>query len=145
MSLPDSAAPSFSSPGNESIYLHVFEQEVSAVEDPDLLDVALGGPDTTQRIRLMKRIERLAITGSDCASALAEDQADWLAQGFEFDPATSRLVPQAKLQVSFGAATTTANPCDPVAGRLSRSREPTHPRTNRSSRRQRSGADFVEL
>jgi streptogramin lyase len=105
---------SFSTPGHESVYLRVFEQEVGAVEDPDLLDVALGGPDTTQRVRLMKRIERLAVNGTDCASALTEVQADWLAQGFAFDPATMRLIPQVKLQVSFAAATTAVNPCDPV-------------------------------
>src|SRR5262249_49794825 len=42
------------SPQVEFIYLHLFEQEVSAVEDFDLKDVALGGPDTTQRLRLMR-------------------------------------------------------------------------------------------
>src|SRR5262249_4005193 len=36
----------------ELVYLNVVEQEVSAVEDPDLFEVALGGPDTTQRLKL---------------------------------------------------------------------------------------------
>ena len=35
----------------ELVWLDVMEQEVSAVEDPDLLEVALGGPDTTQRLK----------------------------------------------------------------------------------------------
>src|SRR5262249_529346 len=66
---PDPPA-STGSPGasaQEAISLRIFEQEVSAVEDPDLRDVALGGPDTSQRIRLMRRVER--VPGSSCSAA----------------------------------------------------------------------------
>jgi len=105
---------SYSVPRHEFVFLHAFEQEVGAVEDPDLLDVALGGPDTTQRVRLMRRIIRLGVAGTDCATALADAETDWGQWGYLFDPATMRLLPQAALQVSFTSALTTTNPCDPV-------------------------------
>ena len=43
---------------HELVYLMLREQEVSAVEDPALRDVALGGPDTSQRLRILQRIIR---------------------------------------------------------------------------------------
>jgi hypothetical protein len=101
-------------PQQEFIYLHLFEQEVSAVEDPDLKDVALGGPDTTQRLRLMRRVERLQIKAGDCASALAQARTVWHKRGFGFDPHTMQLLPQAALQVGFTQAASASDPCDPV-------------------------------
>ena len=102
-------------PGNEYIYLVVREQEVSAVEDSDLKDVALGGPDTAQRTRLIQHIERMATQGTDCASALEAARKQWASQeGLFFSPNTMRLHSRARLQVSFvssGAST----PCDPTA------------------------------
>jgi streptogramin lyase len=103
-----------STPPIEYVYLHVYEQEVGAVEDSDLLDVALGGPDTTQRVRLMWRVIRMPVDATDCATALAQVQQDWAARGFLFDPSTMRLLPQAALQVSFTAAPATSSPCDPI-------------------------------
>ena len=43
------SGPSKSGNVYEFVCLHVFEQEVGSIEDPDLLEVALGGPDTTQQ------------------------------------------------------------------------------------------------
>jgi len=110
---PAAFSGSYSTPPREYVYLRVFEQEVGAVEDPDLLDVALGGPDTTQRIRLMWRVERMPVDATDCATALAQA---WSARGFLFAATTMALRPQVALQVvSFAATPTTSNPCDPVA------------------------------
>ena len=99
----------------EFIYLQVLEQEVSAVEDPDLKDVALGGPDTTQRVRLVKRVKRLMVTSADCITAQAQAQGVWLQQGLAFNPQTMGLLPQATLKVSFSAAASQPDPCHPVA------------------------------
>ena len=99
----------------EAVFLHLFEQEVSAVEDPDLLDVALGGPDTTARLQLLQRVKRLPVTSTDCSAAQAQVQSALLAKGLAFDPVSMRLLPQAKLQVSFAATNAAADPCDPVA------------------------------
>jgi hypothetical protein len=112
---PSSGSP-LVSPEVEFVYLHVFEQEVSAVEDSDLKDVALGGPDTTQRLRLMRRVERLAVQADDCASALEQATQTWLTTlGMQFDPPTMQLLPQAALQIGFTQSATAADPCDPVA------------------------------
>ena len=114
----DPAQPTFggasqSGPTNEYIFLHVYEQEVSAVEDSDLLDVALGGPDTSQRVRLMWRVVRKAVDATDCATALAHATAEWAAKGFLFDKSTMRLQPQAALQVSFAATPGRIDPLRP--------------------------------
>jgi Family of unknown function (DUF6519) len=119
---PDWVDPSdpvlFESPPGyrELVYLDLAEQEVSAVEDPDLLEVALGGPDTTGRIKLMRRIKREAVVDSDCADARQEATKRWLERdGLRLDPCTMRLEPVARLQVSFTQDATTGDPCDPVA------------------------------
>ena len=100
---------------DEYVYLHVYEQEVGAVEDSDLLDVALGGPDTTQRVRLMWRVHRMPVDADRLRDGPGQAEADWAAHGLKFDPPTMRLLPQAALQVSFAAAPAASNPCDPTA------------------------------
>jgi hypothetical protein len=102
-------------PNQEFIYLHLLENEVSAVEDPELKDVALGGPDTTQRLHLVKRVKRLSVGSADCSVAREEAARTWLAAGFVFEPQTMRLVPQATLQVSYADPSTATDPCDPIA------------------------------
>jgi hypothetical protein len=101
-------------PGNEYIYLMVREQEVSAVEDSDLKDVALGGPDTAQRTRLIQHVERMATQATDCAGALAAAEKQWVQEGLFFNSSAMRLHSRATLQVSFvssGGGTL----CDPTA------------------------------
>jgi hypothetical protein len=117
---PDDPLPVEGSPLRQSaielVYLHLFEQEVSAVEDPDLLDAALGGVDTTQRLRLMRRVQRLPVQNEDCVSAWAEATALWLKQkGLYLDPETLRLVPQVQLRVGFTQEQAVTGACDPVA------------------------------
>jgi hypothetical protein len=103
------------SPGNEYVYLLLREQEVSAVEDSDLKDVALGGPDTAQRTRLIQHIVRLATDGKDCPAGLASATARWAAEGLTFNPATMRLHSLASLLVGFTNNGGTPTPCDPTA------------------------------
>jgi hypothetical protein len=43
-------------------YLDAWERHVTAVEDPDLREVALGGPDTTTRIQTVWQVRRMRIT-----------------------------------------------------------------------------------
>jgi hypothetical protein len=113
--MPQGLGDPNSEPAFEAVYLHLFEQEVGAVEDPDLLDVALGGPDTTQRVRLMRRVERTPADAIDCATAWIAVLKLWRVRGYSFDAATMRLDPLVELQVSFTDAAAAANPCDPVA------------------------------
>ena len=104
-----------SPPADEFVYLYLREQEVSAVEDSDLKDVALGGPDTAQRTRLLQRIARVACQGTDCASGLAGAQTQWQSEGLTFDPSTMRLESWGTLEVGFSGQSTTPNPCQPQA------------------------------
>ncbi|WP_287127730.1 DUF6519 domain-containing protein, partial [Candidatus Cyanaurora vandensis] len=99
-------------PAQELVYLYLREQEISATEDPDLREPALGGPDTMQRLRLIQRIARLNTQDDDCLQALA---APWLESGLAFDPATLRLNSYARLQVSFQTAPPPPDLCEPEA------------------------------
>jgi len=86
---------------HELLYLLAREQEVGAVEDPALRDVALGGPDTTQRLRLVRRLIRYptaARTWEDAWGQLVGQQ--WRPRGFVVDEATRSLRPAARLQVT---------------------------------------------
>ncbi|HEY6392104.1 MAG TPA: DUF6519 domain-containing protein, partial [Bryobacteraceae bacterium] len=113
---PDWLDPSpVTNPLQEYIYLQLREREISAVEDPTLKDVALGGPDTTQRTRIVQRIERRDTTASNCDDALAAQQKVWQAGGETFDPDSMRLTSLATLQVSFDTSGPPPTPCDPVA------------------------------
>jgi hypothetical protein len=42
---------------NAIVYLDVWEREVTTIEDPDLLEKALGGPDTTTRIQTVWQVK----------------------------------------------------------------------------------------
>jgi hypothetical protein len=102
--------------GRELVFLSLAEQEIGAIEDSDLLDVALGGPDTTQRVRLLRRVRREPVQASDCLTAWDEVVARWRAQdGLVVDPRTMQLRPEVRLRVGFGNAGGTPDPCDPIA------------------------------
>jgi hypothetical protein len=100
-------------PQIEFIYLDVAEHEVSAVEDDDLRDVALGGPDTTQRILLMQRVKRLGVADGTCSAGLADAVTAWRANGFTLDATTLRLIPQVTLKVGFSDVQVATSPCEP--------------------------------
>ena len=52
------------------VWLDVWQQAVSAVEDKELFEAALGGADTSARIRTMRRARVLSNVGDvDCADA----------------------------------------------------------------------------
>ncbi len=65
--------PVILAPGAERfdlVYLETWQQPVSAVEDTELIEVALGGADTTTRIRNMRRVKILKNVGTnDCSTA----------------------------------------------------------------------------
>lgn len=97
----------------EFIYLYLREQEISAVEDSALREVALGGPDTTQRLRLIQHIVRRKVEAESCNTALEQAQQHWESQGLQFDSQTMRLVSSATLQVSFTDTSANTDPCTP--------------------------------
>jgi hypothetical protein len=99
----------------ELIYLTATEQEVSAVEDPALADVAIGGPDTAQRLRILQRVRRFATTATSCSDAFSQLQTEWTKEGYSFDQSTMRLASTATLQVAYSTPLTQGTPCQPAA------------------------------
>lgn len=56
-------------PGTYLAFLDVWERELTAVEQPDLREVALGGPDTTTRLKTVWQAKlAVAPEGATCAS-----------------------------------------------------------------------------
>lgn len=90
-------------PAKEIVYLRLREQEVSAVEDPTLLEPALGGPDTAQRVRLVRRVGRAAVAASHgpVRPRTAFQQIDWGSPGIVLRPDQAALCRTALLTVSF--------------------------------------------
>lgn len=103
------------SPPSELVYLLLREQEVSAVEDSALLEKALGGPDTTQRLRLIQHIVRLKTNSATCSSALDEAIKIWRERGLQLDPSTLQLLSFATLKVSFSPPINPVDICEPEA------------------------------
>ena len=84
----------------EEIYLLLREQEVSAVEDTALREVALG-PDTAQRTRLIQHIVRFGTDALTCEGARDLLAGQWASEGLTPYYDTMRLLSSATLQVSF--------------------------------------------
>jgi Family of unknown function (DUF6519)/Right handed beta helix region len=96
------------------VYLRGWEQSVTAVEDSELRERALGGPDTSVRIRRTRRIEVLPDVPGDCAEAFAALKAHLTAGGAgTFDDAGCELLSSAKLTVTFTTEGVTDDPCKP--------------------------------
>jgi pSer/pThr/pTyr-binding forkhead associated (FHA) protein len=100
---------------SELVYLLAIEQEVSALEDPALSDVALGGPDTMQRLRILQHFVRWPTQAADCAAAWQEVKAAWQTIGLDLDATSMRLDSTAALQVGFVTEPAPPSMCDPAA------------------------------
>ncbi|MFP5284341.1 MAG: DUF6519 domain-containing protein, partial [Thermoanaerobaculia bacterium] len=59
--LPGAALPPLSSSSVCLFYLDVWERSVTALEDPDLLEVALGGADTTARAKTVAQVRAMLV------------------------------------------------------------------------------------
>jgi hypothetical protein len=100
---------------NLLVALLLTEQSVCAVEDQALREVALGGPDSAARSRLMQRFLRLALDGDTCAAGAALIASLRTSDGVSIDPATLQLVSQARLQAGFVPGPANTDPCTPAA------------------------------
>ena len=56
---------------NAIAYVDVWKREITYVEDPEILDVALGGPDTATRVQIVWQVKLLG-TGDDPAECGAD-------------------------------------------------------------------------
>ncbi len=103
------------------VYLRGWEQCVTAVEDSELRERALGGPDTSARIRRMRRVEALTDVPDTCAAAfnalkqrLAAPVDPDAGTPHEFDPLNYELKSKARLTVAPNPADITEDPCKPA-------------------------------
>lgn len=101
--------------GDYVIALLVSEQEVQAVEDQALREVALGGPDTAARTRLMQHIVAVPTTDDTCAAVLKDWNSNLKPLGLALNPDTFALDFNAALEVSFYPPAGPVDPCCPPA------------------------------
>jgi len=71
--------------GSGLVYLDVWEREVTAVQDQNLLDVALGGVDTTTRLQTVWQVKALASPANGPALICATDLSS------QFPPSAGRI------------------------------------------------------
>jgi hypothetical protein len=98
---------------HDLVYLHVWEQTVSMVEDRELRERPLGGPDTTTHVRRMRRVEVLSAVGTDHAGdafAVLVNQLE--SEGGTFDHGNAELVSDARIKVQ-AIVEDSASPCGP--------------------------------
>lgn len=79
------------------VYIDVWQRHVTAVEDPSIREVALGGPDTTTRLQTVWRVHTQRVEAGTTCDTLG----DWT-------PATSG----GKLTTGVSTAPPTTEPCD---------------------------------
>ena len=95
------------------VWLDVWQQPVSAVEDKELFEEALGGADTSARIRTMRRARVLPNVGNvDCAAAWAQLLTTLNSQGTvqgDFE-----LVPNSRLRIEPHGTTGDSDLCSPT-------------------------------
>jgi uncharacterized protein DUF6519 len=99
-------------------WIEAWQQNISAVEDSEIFEKALGGPDSAERLRTMRRVHvTTGIADADCASAWTTLTAAWAAAGEGTLRPDLEIGTDATLTVSFAPGSGTPNLCSPpVAG-----------------------------
>jgi hypothetical protein len=109
------APPAAVRQGDQVVALLVTEQTVTAVEDQALREVALGGPDSAARDRLMQHFLRIGIDGNNCDAGAKTIDGLLSADGVTIDPVTLQIVSDARLQAGFVPGPPATDPCTPAA------------------------------
>ena len=68
--------PALPAAGDAVVYLDVWQREITYVEDPNLLDVALGGADTTTRLQTVWQVRVDPMAGAACGVPVRQNQPD---------------------------------------------------------------------
>lgn len=100
------------------VYLEAWQQPVTAVEDAELFEVGLAGPDGAARVRTMWRVHVASgMKDSDCPGAWGSVVAGWTAANLGTIDETSERVVDAQLGVTFEPGGPPGDLCTPaVAG-----------------------------
>jgi hypothetical protein len=94
------------------VWIEAWQQPVTAVEDSELFEVALGGPDTTTRWRTMRRVHvTTGVTDTQCADAWSTVSAGFGALGTMAPD--MELSTAATLTVTFSQPPLTGDLCSP--------------------------------
>jgi nitrous oxidase accessory protein NosD len=64
--------PALPASGDALVYLDVWEREITAIQDPTLLDAALGGVDTTTRMQTVWQVKVTPHAGAVCGLAVGD-------------------------------------------------------------------------
>ncbi|NCA84364.1 MAG: hypothetical protein EOM83_02190 [Clostridia bacterium] len=98
------------------VFLEAWQQAVSAVEDGSLLEMALGGPDTTTRVRNMRRVHIVPNIGfSTCDEAWKKLISDWQAGNLGKVNRQHERISDILLKVSFTKTGVSDDLCSPTA------------------------------
>lgn len=113
----DNAGPALPAAGSnrtDLVWLSAWEQVVTATEDSELLEQALGGPDTTARRRLMCRVQVLEDVPNNCADAVDQLVAERFAGG-RLDDERCSIASDALLTIGFTQLEPLEDLCRPSA------------------------------
>jgi len=106
------APPANGQTRTDLVWIEAWQQPVTAVEDSELFEVALGGPDTGTRWRTMRRVHLApGVQHTECADAWATVSGGFGALG-EMN-AEMELATAATLTVTFSAPSATGDLCAP--------------------------------
>jgi len=98
------------------VYLDAWQQPVGAVEDNELFEVALGGADTSMRIRNMNRVRlEPGVQTNDCKDAWQKLVEDWKVNKKGTLDKENERTPSSSLKVTFVAGGNPDDLCTPLA------------------------------
>jgi hypothetical protein len=85
---PGATLPPSDGPGLYIAYVDVWQHHVTALEDPDIREVALGGPDSTTRTKSIWQVKLLRVADLGASLTCLSEPEAWLA---EVAPSTGQM------------------------------------------------------
>jgi Family of unknown function (DUF6519) len=108
------ALPPANAPRHDLVWLGGWEQTITATEDGELLEPALGGPDTSARRRTMWRANLLGNVPGTCPDAFADLVTRAFPNG-TLDAGESEILSNARLTIGFTQLEPLEDLCRPNA------------------------------
>lgn len=114
----DVSAPAANTQRRDLVFIEAYEAPVTAVEDSELLDPALGGPDTTARSRRFQRVHVIPdVSAVNCEQARELLQSHLAAGGFGTLGPDYRVTVNTRLKVTYTNTGVDDDLCEPpIAG-----------------------------
>jgi hypothetical protein len=116
--------PAVTAARTDVVYVEGWEETVSSIEDPEFREQALGGPDTSTRLRRNWRVRVVPnASAADCAAGAAAMRAAMVARltGLTanadqwFDPSRATFVSKGRLKIAASATAPNTDPCKPAS------------------------------